>query len=55
MVEEQVEENHKHSLMEPLLWETYIQGKQNLFPEKFSSHYLCICSLCWKDTSIQEK
>lgn len=44
MVEEQVEEIT--ATREPLLWETYIQGKQNLAPEKFSSHYLCICYLC---------
>ena len=47
MVEEQVERGKSQTQsMEPLLCETYIQGKQNLFPEKFSSHYLCICSLC---------
>ena len=43
MVEKQVEEITIK--MEPLLWETYIQGKQNLVPEKFSSHYLSICYL----------
>lgn len=53
MVEEQVEEITIK--MEPLLWETYIQGKQNLVPEKFSSHYLSICYLYWKDTFTQEK
>ena len=39
---------------EPLLWDTFIQLIQNSIPEKFS-HNLCICYLCWRDTSIQGK
>ena len=33
------------------LRDTSIQGKQNLVPKK-CSHSLCICYLCWRDTSI---
>ena len=39
---------------ELLLWDTFIQGTQNLLPEK-CSHNLCICYLYWRDTSIQGK
>ena len=39
---------------EPLGWDSSNQGTQNLIPEK-CSHNLCICYLCWRDTSIQGK
>ena len=40
--------------VEPLGWDSSNQGTQNLIPEK-CSHNLCICYLCWRDTSIQGK
>ena len=40
--------------VEPLVWDSSNQGTQNLIPEK-CSHNLCICYLCWRDTSIQGK
>ena len=39
--------------VEPLLWDTSIQGTQNLVPEK-GPRNLCIYYLYWRDTSIQK-
>ena len=49
--------------MEPLLWDTSIQGKPSFRGHKIwrsqkkCSHNLCtcICDLCWRDTSLQGK
>ena len=40
--------------MEPLLWDTSIQGTENLVSEK-CLHNLCICYLYRRDTSILGK
>ena len=42
------------SWLASVFWDTSIQGTLNLVPEK-SSHNLCICYLCWRDTSFRGK